>query len=259
MGSETSAKRKDRQRAMRLAWLSLASIVVLSLGCCCRSSQTPTSTTVRHEIVLQNTTTPGFRILPNTDTPVDPLECRVAEDCGHRDHATGAFCEHDGSCQIACEDHWGNCNNDYRDGCEAPILHPYFCPDDPELHHVDPASISFHMTQSNGDAIQYASERYGWAALEARLEELVPCYDALLTERPDADVYVGYDVSVDDHGRVVEAELREAFGPSDRIRPCVRKLLLGFDFKQPPKDFPHRFKIRFVFQPESRASEQLRD
>lgn len=59
--------------------------------------------------------------------------CSSDADCGIREHAKQVVCQHGAFCMAVCEDHWGDCNDDYRDGCEQSIEHRVYCKGDPRI------------------------------------------------------------------------------------------------------------------------------
>ena len=208
----------------------------------------------RHGIVVYKTK--RVMRIHGPEKMIDPIECRTADDCGQRAHARKSWCEHDGSCHVTCEDYWGDCNKDYRDGCEVRIEHVFYCPNDPMLNHVDPPSISYSTGAVGGEAIVYqeGDERYGWQALEDRLEELIPCYDAVLDQNPKAEGFLDYAVTLDPKGRSTNVALTESSGKAvEGLRSCSEELLMGFDFKEPRRSYLKQFEVRFILTPEMRA------
>ncbi|MEY4578165.1 MAG: hypothetical protein RL701_2868, partial [Pseudomonadota bacterium] len=66
------------------------------------------------------------RVLPSQEEFADPKECSSDADCGQPSRARTVLCHHAGFCALSCDEHWGDCNDNYRDGCESPIEHPLY-------------------------------------------------------------------------------------------------------------------------------------
>jgi hypothetical protein len=189
-----------------------------------------------------------FRAAPPRiyQTPKSAGECTESSDCGTRPHATTMLCRPGDHCYPVCEDHWGDCNGDYRDGCEQAIADARYCPGDPRLNPAEPPGVVFkHEGDTKGPG-RFNAEDVDRALIE-RNEALNKCYGAALQSDPRLHGSVVYDVTLGAAGKVVRVEKVEADFDSRAADQCVGRTLDAIDFKCDLGADSVSFRYRLLF------------
>jgi hypothetical protein len=154
------------------------------------------------------------------EAKVDPPQCSVNADCGERPHAE-MTCFHDASCMPVCEKHWGDCNRDYRDGCEEAIEHPVYCAGDPRI--AEEASskplVEFSLREQSGGhgSFDAPTLRRGLARVEP---QLLACYQGVLARAPELEGKLSYRLTLGERG-CIAAKLFAGDVRSQDLEACV--------------------------------------
>jgi hypothetical protein len=142
--------------------------------------------------------------------------------------APSVVCQHGDFCMAVCEDHWGDCNDDHRDGCEQPIEHRVYCKGDPRIREYNPATIDLYQDAHSGPGVLDAA---GFdRLLERSKSTLQSCYDRALQQDAKLEVTLRYRFSIDEG-------TRPAHSASDRrgtAKRPARELRRQLDIEHPP-------------------------
>lgn len=194
------------------------------------------------------------RVFPKVKM-ANPIQCATASDCGIRPHTEDMMCISGGYCIAVCEDHWGNCNDDYRDGCETPIKHRLYCDGNPRINEVaEPMAGFFAEDEGVGPG------RFDWRAFALGLGEHNPrlekCYKKLLTTTTDLNGVIVYKFTLGESGRITSAKVVRNNTGSRQLEACVADVATNMCFDQGPKGGPITYTYRVVFSSGAAAGEE---
>jgi hypothetical protein len=161
------------------------------------------------------------------------------------------LCQHDGSCQTLCEKHWGDCNDDYRDGCETPIEHKVYCAGDPRIaeekvDHYNPPEVSLHREGEEVGPGHFDGSQFTYR-LECYLHALESCYRRVLATHPKLEAITFYDFTLGSDGRLIAPKLVQTNVDSSELRACVVTFAEAVRFEEGPRDGFVTFPYRVVF------------
>jgi len=144
-----------------------------------------------------------------------------------------------------CEDHWGDCNDDYRDGCEQPIEHRVYCNGDSRIREYSPATIDLYQDGHAGpgelDAASFDRQ------LERDKPALQSCYDRTLEQDTKLEATLRYRFHIDKDRDQLSASLIASEPRSDQLESCVNSWAASIRLEQSPKNGPVDFDYRVVF------------
>jgi hypothetical protein len=186
------------------------------------------------------------RILHSEEHQAGASECTNNADCGTHPHTKETLCYHFSFCMNICEDHWGDCNEDYRDGCEQSIDHRIYCAGDPRIGAYSPPTVA---TWADGPAEghgHYNSLRMS-RVLDHWLPGLQHCYEQVLATDPKLEATLSYKLTVGTSGRVVDAAFVQSDIESPALKVCMTRYLSALWFEPPPIGGPVTFPYRFLF------------
>ena len=150
-------------------------------------------------------------------------QCRLPEDCGAPPNTQAMQCVADGRCVPVCHPHWGNCNDDYRDGCEQAIVDRYYCAGDPRIGaHADPAVVLFVREPSPAGAEDQRQPLT--RSLTEQLGALNACYRSALSRDPTLADASSYRLEFSDEGRVLAVERTDSV-PGGPLNQCAQDAL----------------------------------
>ena len=159
-------------------------------------------------------------------------------------------CDHAGYCHPDCEDHWGDCNNDYRDGCETQTKNRIYCDGDPRINqyfapHV--LVLSERTTSGPGRFDAAAFDR----GLEAHRGSLQRCYERLLEKAPTVDGTLCYQFTLET-GQIGQSKLiRNATNTNEttgkQLQACVLQFAAAVTYEDPPVGGPVAFDYCIEF------------
>lgn len=179
------------------------------------------------------------------DQPVDPPECAKNGDCGARPHAE-MTCFHDQSCMPLCQEHWGDCNHDYRDGCETPIKHPTYCDGDPRINASSPPSVTFFPEGEKEGPGQFydASLDRSLGRSRPQLEE---CYQQVLASTPRLKAVMRYRLHLSEGG-CVSGTLIKSDVKSKELETCMARFLKSVRLQAVPEggSVVYTYDVAFV-------------
>jgi hypothetical protein len=156
--------------------------------------------------------------------PLAVPECRVPEDCGQPSNTYGMQCIFGGRCVPVCEAYWGDCNKDYRDGCEQAIDDSYYCPGDPRIGAVAGPAVVFFVRDPSPPSVE-GQRQHLTRSLAAQIADLQACYRAALASNPTLAGSSGYRLLFSDAGSVLTAQQLE-LGPDDHgLTRCTEHAL----------------------------------
>ncbi|MEY4578713.1 MAG: hypothetical protein RL701_3416 [Pseudomonadota bacterium] len=194
------------------------------------------------------------RILPSTEHIAEPVQCKTDVDCGLRAHAKTTLCHHAGFCVTHCEEHWGDCNDDYRDGCERPIAHTRYCDDDPRIHQYFPASVDFDpLGMATGPG--HLDSTVLVVELDRHRPELAACYERSLTAATHAEAELSYLITINESGGVATYHQTRATIDSKQLNDCVSLFFNQLSFVPAPKGGSVTCHYRMLFMPGSYSSD----
>jgi TonB family protein len=183
------------------------------------------------------------RLLPR---PViaNPLQCKVESDCGVLPHVADVRCLY-GYCLVGCEQYWGNCNKDYRDGCETSIKRPCFCDGDPNINDNFEPSTGFFSDDLGVGPGRFNEHTFA-RGMDDQLPILDKCYKEALKKNPALGGRLVYKLTLGEDGRITAALLDGASG-SYELQNCVAKLIKEVYFDPGPVGGSVTYTYRVIF------------
>jgi hypothetical protein len=185
---------------------------------------------------------PPCRILAPDEPTADPRQCVVDADCGARAHADKMLCDHAGYCRPVCADHWGDCNEDYRDGCELQIKHRMYCDGDPRIHEYFPPGVTLHDEGQRAGPGRFDSRSF-ILELERHIAELKQCYRRAIATAPKLEGDLLYDFTLHETGRITSKLVHSEIESKD-VEACVAQLVAAASFDQRPDGGSVTFAVR---------------
>lgn len=154
-------------------------------------------------------------------------------------------CDHAGYCHPYCEDYWGDCNDDYRDGCETRIKNRIYCDGDPRIGQYYPPHVVVLSERRTSGPGRYDAGAFD-RELQAHHAELQHCYEALLEAVPTAEGELCYQFTIDEMGRVTRARVdpdgaNSEAGAAVQLDACVSRFLGGVTYDARPSGGPAGF------------------
>jgi hypothetical protein len=182
----------------------------------------------------------------------NPLQCSEKGDCGALPHVQDVRCLY-GYCRVGCEEYWGDCNNDYRDGCETPIKRPYYCDGDPR---IDPSYEAAADLFAEGPGIGPGRfDDHDFArGIEDQLPQLDKCYKDVLKKKPTLRALLIYKFTLNDDGRIAAQLVKSRPDPgTEELQSCVADIIKNLYFSPGPVGGPVTYTYRVGFIPGSDA------
>jgi hypothetical protein len=195
-------------------------------------------------------------VRPVEEQRVQPPECAKDADCGQRPNTKAMVCHHAGFCVPACVEHWGDCNHDYRDGCETAIEHRFYCAGDPRIDKEQqsaPIAGVFVTGEGVGPGkLDMAEFSVAIGPYRAALQE---CYARALAGAPELHGTWFYEFTVNQKGRVSDAKLVSAATRNAVLEGCVREYAEAVRVESAPRGGAVTFPCRVVFVAPRRRGE----
>jgi hypothetical protein len=234
-------KRLLRKGSHDRFFLIFAVTTAVYLGACGGPSSSEAKTDSKTEKLIREG---RCRVLRTREA--NPLQCKVPRDCGVRPHVVDFWCLH-GFCLPGCEEHWGNCNRDYLDGCETPIKHPVFCDGD---ERINPAYGTFASTFLDGvgtgpgrfDDMDFAR------AMDDQSDQLDKCYKEVLNHQPALESSLRYEFTLGENGKIIKTKLVKNDPGSDPLQACVANIIERLHFDPGPVggSVTYKYRINFI-------------
>jgi hypothetical protein len=180
--------------------------------------------------------------------PLTHPECRVPEDCGGPPHTQTMQCISGGRCQPVCEHYWGDCDRNFRNGCEQSIADRHYCPGDARIGARSDPSVAFFIREErtkDADTDRHVLAR----SLAAQTTELERCYRSALTVKPQLGGEAAYRLIFSERGRAESVERLET-GPDDqRLMQCAEHAVSAATIDPMAHGEVRIFVVEVVFAP----------
>jgi hypothetical protein len=188
------------------------------------------------------------RFFPSHEHQAGTAECRVDADCGERANTKNTLCYHGDFCLPLCKDHWGDCNQDYRDGCETPIKHATYCDGDPRIAQEGkskPLAGVFVV----GEGVGRGAFHFGdfSAGLAPYRQQLQSCYEQALEVAPNLEGTLNYELTLTESGRIASLRPTTSDVAVPRLEACIRDYAEAVHLSSRPAGGSVTFTCRFVF------------
>jgi hypothetical protein len=151
-----------------------------------------------------------------------------------------------GRCITVCEDHWGDCNETYRDGCGLPIKDCVYCDGDPRIDELAQPIVGLFSNDEGSGPGHFDSSVFA-RGLGEQHARLTACYKALLKKLPDLHGLLLYRFTLDESGRISRMELVPGSAESQELERCVTEVVANVRFDHGPNGGTVAYLYRIAF------------
>jgi hypothetical protein len=153
-----------------------------------------------------------------------------------------------GRCIPVCEHHWGDCDEEFRNGCEHAIADRHYCPGDPRIGAVSDPSVSFlvrHDEATSADPNRHVLAR----SLAVQTADLQQCYQRSLAHQPGLAGESAYRMTFTEAGTSERIERLASAAADPTLTQCEERALSGAKIETSDHSAARQFIVEITFAP----------
>jgi hypothetical protein len=157
-------------------------------------------------------------------------------------------CISGGRCVPVCEHHWGDCDEDFHNGCEQSIADRHYCPGDPRIGAVSDPSVSFFVREDETNMTDPNRQTLA-RSLVTQTADLQRCYQTVLARNPGLAGESAYRITFSEAGAAHSLN-RLAIAPDDpTLSQCAEQAVRATKIDRSDHPGAPRFIVEIAFAP----------